>query len=229
STNFGLENSGTSNQGFNYTISSGTYRAFLNTVQNDSRFKVLDTPRIFTSNNVKAEINVSQKLPYITSQESGLAGGLISNYQFQDVGVVLTVTPRITSSGQVTMDVVQSADDLQGFTTFNAPIINHREATTTVSVADGQTIVLGGIIRNTVTDTENKIPFLGDIPLLGNLFRSKSKEDNQTELMVFLTPHIVRTNTDAQKLRKQETGDLSKESQNNLNKRVPPPDKSGGN
>ncbi len=222
SSNFGLQGSVPALEGLTYTISSGTYRAFLNALATDSRFKVLDTPRIFTSNNVKAEINVSQRFPYITSQQTGIAGGLISNYQFQDVGVVLTVTPRITSSGQVTMDVVQSADDLQGFTSFNAPIINHRQATTTVSVADGQTIVLGGIIRNTITTSQSKIPLLGDIPLLGNLFKSSSKENNQTELMVFLTPHIVHDNDDAQRLRKSETDKLSKESQDSLKKQIPP-------
>lgn len=223
STNFGLGNANPPLQGLTYTITSGAYKAFLNALQTDARFKVLDTPRIFTSNNVKAEINVSQRFPYITSQQTGVNGGLISNYQFQDVGVVLTVTPRITSSGQVTMDIVQSADDLQGFTSFNAPIINHRQATTTVSVADGETIVLGGIIRNTVTTNESKIPLLGDIPLIGNLFKSSSKETNQTELMVFLTPHIVRTAEEAQKLRKEQEERLSKESKDSLKKVIPPP------
>ena len=194
----------------------------MNALQTDTRFKVLDTPRIFTSNNVKAEINVSQKLPYITSQQTGTTGGIISNYQFQDVGVVLTVTPRITSNGQVTMDVIQSADDLAGFTTYNAPIINHRQASTTVSVKDGETVILGGIIRNTLTQTDNKIPILGDIPLLGNLFRSHSKTAGQTELMVFLTPHIVHLNKDAQKLREDQSKQLSPQSQESLKKLIPP-------
>lgn len=220
---FGLQNATPALEGLNYTITGGAYRAFLNALQTDTRFKVLDTPRIFTSNNVKAEINVSQKVPYITSQEAGALGNLISNYQFQDVGVVLTVTPRITSNGQVTMDVVQSADDLQGFTTFNAPIINHRQASTTVSVNDGETIVLGGIIRHTLTQTEKKVPFLGDIPLIGNLFKSSSKTDGQTELMVFLTPHVVRSASEAKKLKDSQTKDLSKPSQDSVKKNLPPP------
>jgi general secretion pathway protein D len=216
SQSFGIQGQTPAAQGFTYTLTGANYKAFLNALQTDTKYKVLSTPRIFTSNNVKAEINVSQKVPYITSQQATLTTQLISNYDFKDVGVVLTVTPRITENGQVTMDVVQSADDLQGYTTFNAPIINHREASTTVSIVDGQTVILGGIIRSTINNTENKIPLLGDLPLLGPLFRSTSKEHQQTELMVLLTPHIIKDNVAAQKLREMETKELSKESQDSL-------------
>ncbi len=220
-TDFGL-NPTPQNQGVNYTITAGQYKSFLNAMQTDAKFKVLDTPRIFTSNNVKAEINVSQKIPYITTQTTNSLGNVVSNYTFQDVGVVLTVTPRITANGNVTMDVVQSADDLQGFTSFNAPIINTRKASTTVSVADGATIVLGGIIRHTLTQTDKRIPFFGDLPILGNLFRSTDKTAGQTELMVFLTPHIVHTADAAARIRKVETERMSKSSQADLKKIIKP-------
>jgi general secretion pathway protein D len=221
-TDFGLQPAAGVGQGAAYTITGLHYKAFVNALQTDTRFKVLDTPRIFTSNNVKAEINVSQRQPYITSQETNTGGNLVSNYQFVDIGVVLRVTPRITSSGQVVMDVSQSADDLQGYTSFNAPIINHREATTTVSVKDGSTVVLGGIIRNTLSSTDKKVPLLGDIPLFGHLFRSSTKTTGQTELLVFLTPHIVRSNADAQKIREDVTKELTKSSQDSLKKQIPP-------
>lgn len=222
SIDFGLGSSTTPLQGLKYTIGNPDYKIFLNAVQSDSRFKVLDTPRIFTSNNVKSEIKVGQRLPYITNQTVNQLGNVISTYNFEDVAVTLNVTPRITSNGQVTMDVVQSADDLQGFTSYNAPIINNRRAQTTVSVPDGETIVLGGIIRQTSNDARTKVPILGDLPLLGYLFRSTERKKGQTELLVFLTPHVVRTNADAQKLRKEQTGDLSKPSQNDLSRLVPP-------
>lgn len=222
SSNFGLQGSANPLQGFRYTLTGNDYRAFLNALQTDSRFKVLSTPRIFTSNNVKAEINVSQQVPYITSQQTGNIGGLISNYDFKNVGVVLTVTPRITSAGEVSMEVTQSADDLQGFTSFNAPIINHRQASTTASVRDGDTIVLGGIIRTTTNLTQNKIPILGDLPLIGNLFRSTSRSQGQTELLVLLTPRIVRNAADAARLREEETKRLSKGSQDAIKGAIPP-------
>ena len=212
---FGL-NTTPAGEGVNYTISSGQYKSFINAIQTDTKFKVLDTPRIFTSNNVKAEINVSQKIPYITTQTTNSLGNVVSNYTFQDVGVVLTVTPRITSNGNVTMDVVQSADDLKGFTDFNAPIINHRQASTTVSVADGATIVLGGIIRHTLTQTDKKVPFFGDLPLIGNFFKASDKTLGQTELMVFLTPHVIHSAAEAERIRKEQAEQLSKQSQGDV-------------
>ena len=143
----------------------------------------------------------------------------------------MTVTPRITANGYVTMDVTQTANDLQGFTSFNAPIINQRQASTTVAVKDGETIILGGIIRTTVTATVNKIPLLGDIPILGNIFRSTSHEKQKTELLVFLTPRIVTSDADARKLRQQQQGELSKDAQKAVEDKIKKnnlPPKEGG-
>lgn len=202
-TDFGNQSSSATLQGFQYTITSGNFSAFVNALKSDQKFKVLSTPRIFTSNNVEAEINISQSIPYIVSSQQDSNGNFTYNYSFQDVGIVLTVTPHITKDGYVTMDVTQTANDLQGYTTFNAPIVNQRSAQTTVSIKDGETIVLGGIMRTTVSSTTSKVPLLGDLPLLGNLFRSSSREKQKTELLVFLTPRIVRTPEDARKLREE--------------------------
>jgi general secretion pathway protein D len=200
---------GASGSGFTYTIAGQDFSMFINALKTDQRFQILSAPRIFTSNNTEAQINISQQVPYVLSQQTDTNGNIIFNYAFQDVGIVLTVTPRISANGTVTMDVVQTANDLQGFTSFNAPIVNQREADTTVSVQDGETIVLGGIMRTTVNSTVNKIPILGDIPILGNLFKSTSKEKEKTELLVFLTPHIVKNAEDAAKLRNDTTDKLS--------------------
>lgn len=207
--NFGLEGANPPLQGFRYSLTSGDLTAFINLLRTDNKFQVLSTPRIFTSNNVQAEINISQRVPYVLSTREDPNGNLTFNYAFEDVGIILTVTPRITRDGTVTMDITQTANDLQGFTSFNAPIINQRSAQTTVSVKDGETIILGGIIRNTVTASVKKVPLLGDIPLLGELFRSTSKQDVKTELLVFLTPRIVRDPAEAAKLREDEEKRLS--------------------
>jgi general secretion pathway protein D len=155
-------------------------------------------------------------------------GNISYTYDFKDVGVVLTVTPRITSNGYVAMEVTQTANDFQGYTDFNAPIVNQREADTTVSAKDGETIVLGGIIRETVTATVNKVPLLGDIPLLGQLFKSSSKQKNKTELLVFLRPRIVRDSDDADLLRQKQIKDLSNDSKRVIEKSVPPAATGGG-
>jgi general secretion pathway protein D len=218
---FGLQNANPALQGFRYTLSGGNLDLFVNALKSDSRFQVLSTPRIFTSNNTQAQINISQSIPYVLSQREDQFGNITFNYAFQDVGIVLTVTPRITANGYVTMDVIQTANDLQGFTTFNAPIVNQRQANTTVSVRDGETIILGGIIRSSVSSTVRKIPLLGDIPLLGNLFRTTDKSQVKTELLVFLTPRIVRNEDEARRLREQQQQQLAPNTQRNIDRALP--------
>jgi len=241
-TNFGLQTATTPLQGLSYTITGGNVSAFINALQTDTKFQVLSTPRIFTSNNIQADINISQSIPYVVSSTPNALGQPTINYAFQDVGIVLTVIPHISSNGYVTMEVSQSANDLQGFTTFNAPIVNQRVADTEVSVKDGETVILGGMIRNTWNSTVNKVPLLGDIPILGNLFRSTSKSKQKTELLVFLCPHIVRDPAEAKKLKDEGMieldpnikQDINRELPNNLHLTTPPPPvtnvkKTGGN
>lgn len=220
-TGTGAQNFGTNQataQGFKYTLAGGQLTAFMNALKTDTKFNVLSTPKIFTSNNVQAQINISQRVPFIVSQREDANGNLTYNYDFEDVGIVLTVTPRITSGGYVTMEVSQTANDLQGFTSFNAPIVNQRQAETTIAVKDGETVVLGGIMRSTVSSTVKKVPLLGDIPVLGNLFRSTDKTNSKTELMVFLTPRVVRNPEEASKVTDDEKKKLSKPTQDQLNK-----------
>lgn len=223
--NFGLQNASPALQGFRYTIAGGNLGGFLNALQQDDKFEVLSTPRIFTSNNVEAEINISQSIPYVVSQREDANGNLTFNYSFVDVGIILTVTPRITAGGYVTLDVTQTANDLQGYTEFNAPIINQREAQTTVSVKDGETMVLGGIMRNTVTSSVRKVPLLGDIPILGQLFRSTSHEKQKTELLVMLTPRIVRSPDDAARIREKALKENGKTLPNTITTPDPAPKK----
>ena len=227
-TDFGLAGQTPAAEGFRYTISGGNLGGFLNALETDDRFRVLATPRIFTSNNVEAVINISQSIPFIVSQREDVSGNFIFNYSFQDVGIVLTVTPRITANGMVTLDVTQTADDLVGFTDFNAPIVNQRQASTTVSVMDGETIVLGGIMRTQVRTTVKKIPILGDIPILGELFKFTDRQDVKTELLVFLTPRIVRTWQQAEELRKDQVDQLSDRSKADYEKVRPPKTGGGG-
>lgn len=213
---FGLRPNNALPQGFRYTVNTRSINAFVNALKTDSKFNVLSTPRIFTSNNVEAQINISQRVPYVVSQRVDANGNLTFNYDFEDVGIVLTVTPRITAGGYVTMDVSQTANDLQGYTSFNAPIVNQRQADTTVAVKDGETVILGGIIRSTVSTTVKKIPIIGDIPLLGQLFRSTDRTNQKTELLVFLTPRVVRNPDEASQMTEEQKQRLSKQSQKQL-------------
>ncbi len=207
--NFGLQSAVPALTGLSYTLSGGDLSSFINFLTTQTKFEVLATPRIFTSNNSQAQINISQRIPYITSTLTNTNGTQTFNYAFQNVGTVLTVTPRITANNYVTMDIVQTADDLQGYTSFNAPIVNQRQANTTVSVKDGRTVLIGGIIQDQVTATTNKLPILGDIPILGNLFKSTNKSHQRTELLVLMTPHIVSSTSDAEKIKEDTLHQLA--------------------
>jgi general secretion pathway protein D len=220
SSSFGDAARTTQPQGMRYTLTGTQYGAFLQAVQTDANFEVLSKPRIFTSNNSTAEINISQSLPYVLSQQTNINGNLTFNYAFLDVGIILTVTPRITQNGYVTMDVTQTANDFVRYTEFNAPVVNQREAQTTVSVKDGETVVIGGIIKNSISTTTNKLPVLGDIPILGNLFKSNTQTKSKTELLVFLTPRIIRDNVEAGKLRDDTIKQMAPASQGRIKKEV---------
>jgi len=199
----------TQNSGFKYGISGTNLTALLQALATDQRFNILATPRIFTSNNQPGEINIGQQVPYVISVIENAVGNQTFNYGYLDVGIILDVVPRIAKSGLVTMDVQQTANELQGFTTFNAPIISQRSTTTQVSVQDGQTVIIGGIIRDQTNKTVNKVPILGDLPLIGRLFRSNEKVKSKTELMVFLTPRIVHNSGQAATLTEEQKKQLS--------------------
>jgi general secretion pathway protein D len=164
---------------------------------------------------VKSTINVGETF-YVPNGQSQFAGSTTVSYSPVSVGVELDVTPRVTSSDTVSMDVNQTDNDLQSIGSDGEPITDTRTATTTVTVQDGRTVVLGGIISKTRRLIANKVPIIGDIPIIGNLFKSTSNEVQQTELLVLLTPHIIRTTADADKMTKEQTSDLSKQSQQAL-------------
>ena len=161
-----------------------------------------------TKNNREAVINVGQEVPFLTSTQETATGGILTSFDFRDVGVILTVTPRINRSGTVSLDVNQQINTLIEFTLFDAPIISTREASTSVTVKDGQTMVIGGMIKDDKTETVHKIPILGDIPLLGKLFRRKDARIEKTELMVFITPHVVYTDEDANRVTEEQKSKL---------------------
>jgi general secretion pathway protein D len=127
-------------------------------------------------------------------------GNQINAITYQDVGIILRVTPYITSDGMVEMIVAPEISNLSdqtvavstGTNTVGAPVINRRSADTVVVTPDGQTVMIGGLIQDNKTESVSKIPLLGDIPLLGAAFRRKVKSDTKTELIIFMTPHIVK-------------------------------------
>lgn len=195
------------NPGLNYGVQaiSGNYNALIQALSTDNKVRILSTPKVFTSNNQEATIDVTTNIPYVTSSYTGgLNIGSSVNYDFLPVGITLDVTPRITQDGVVTIDVVSTASELLGFdtltasvsssgtpTTLQAPRTSERTTDTSITAHNGEIVALGGLMRDTKTVNANKVPLLGDIPILGSLFRSSTTTTSKTELMIFMIPHVV--------------------------------------
>ena len=201
-----------STQGFTYRILNDSERTnllgfILKTQENT---KVLSTPRILASNNQESSITVGQEIPIIESSVTDLVNNVTTvNFKYQDVGLGLKVTPRISQDGFVNLKVHAELKDLSAKTLFDASIINKREADATVMVPDGHTVVLGGLMRDNDSIIENKIPLLGDIPFLGNLFKKTEKTVLKTELLIFLTPQILKSIKDLQEITQESKDKLN--------------------
>jgi general secretion pathway protein D len=200
--------------GFRYTIIHGGFQAVVTAVQTDQRIHILSTPSIFTSNNQQAEIDVTQSVPYLKGTTVGFGGETSSSVDFLDVGLILNVTPRITADGMVAVDVYQEDSNLVEFRNVGnnavAPLTSQRVTDTSVTLRDGDTLVLGGLQQHSTIIDKNKIPVLGDLPLIGNLFRSTSRSRQHTELVVFLTPRVINNANEAKRLSDRELNRLKK-------------------
>ncbi len=176
--------------------------ALLRALQTDSDVNVLSTPNILTTDNQKAEIMVGQNVPFTVGQtQNATTGsqGIFNTIERKDVGIKLSITPQISSDDNVRLDINQEISDVVAASAMNSAglITNKRSATTTVVVKDRETMVIGGLIRDNVVSTESKVPLLGDIPVLGWLFKFKSTRVEKTNLMIFITPYIIKNEQDA--------------------------------
>jgi general secretion pathway protein D len=164
--------------------------AILRAVRTDSNVNVISTPQILTMDNKKAEISVGETVPFITSQNTTASEQDYTQYEYKDVATKLSITPHINQADalrlEIETEVVRLKDSGLTPTTFK------RTATTTVILRDQDTIVIGGIIGHDATESEWKIPLLGDIPLLGWLFKTHTTTDRRTNMFIFITPRIIR-------------------------------------
>jgi general secretion pathway protein D len=180
---------------------SGTmqFGVLLRALQGDAAANLLSTPSLVTMDNEEAEITVGQNLPFVTGQytSTGSGEGVTNPFQTierQDVGIKLKIKPQINEGNAIKMAIEQEASNLNlsASTSAQEKIINTRKITTTVLAEDGQIIVLGGLIEDKYTDSEEKVPLLGDLPLLGQLFRFTTTEKTKQNLMVFIHPVILK-------------------------------------
>jgi len=197
--------SGTTNEAENTTaalrfgwLNSGIdIDVLLRAEQEKIQAKLLANPRILVLDNETALIKIISEIPYQEISESS-QGGQVGSTEFREVGVELEVTPHVTRDEMIRLQLapkfsVQTQNVTVGTSgnQFSVPVVDRREAETTLLIRSGQTVVLGGLRKKDVSQQVNKIPLLGDIPILGNLFRFESEDTVNSELLVFITPHIV--------------------------------------
>ena len=173
--------------------------AVIQAYKTDQEVSILSTPQIMTLDNEDAEINVGSNVPYITQQQSSTTSTLVgyNTYEYKDVGVILSITPHINQENFIRLKISQQVTKVTSASTSTTPTTLKRTAKTTVVVKDNETIVIGGLVGDSTESDTYKVPLLGDIPILGWLFKTHSTSREKTNLYVFLTPHIVRTQQDA--------------------------------
>ncbi len=203
-----------------FTFQSDQFFAMLNALATENRVNVVSNPHVMTSENKKAIINVSTSVPIITGQQTSTVstpgatggttsttittGGVNQTVEYRDAGVILTVTPRIGERGTVALDVKQEVNSVgPAVAPTNSPSFLKREAETSVVLLNNQTLVLGGLIQERREKAERGIPFLSKIPVLGYLFGFKSSTSEKSELILLITPRVVGTPVDAQRITDQ--------------------------
>lgn len=196
-----------------YQLMGRDVTATIHALSNVGKTEILSRPSILTRSNQQATILVGQNVPLFNGTTQN-ANTTSTNVSYQDVGIILRVTPFITQEGMVEMIVSPEISAISA-TTVNIPgfgagtVIDKRQADTVVVTPSDQTIVIGGLISSQKNDTTDKVPILGDIPLLGAAFRRKTTGDTKTELLIFLTPHVVMDPKDLNTVTQGEQGKLN--------------------
>jgi general secretion pathway protein D len=203
-------------------ITFPTIAAFVRAVKTDSDFNVISTPQILTLDNEEASIEVGQNIPFVTQvvESSQTTDRPIQNFQYKDVGVTLKVTPQINEDGFIRLKVEESVKAVISQTALQgsvlAPTTTYRTAKTSITVKDGETAVIGGLIEARLDRGKTGTPCLSDIPGFGWLFKTTNDRDDKTNLMVFMTPRVARGVEDAKKIYDQKKLYMENEAQKAL-------------
>ena len=202
------------------SASSESVSMLLRALKEDRRIDVLSRPQIMTLDNQPASIQVGERVPTVTGTETNDSGGLTNSVDFQDVGLIVGVTPRISPDGLVVMEIDAEKSEVgpeaEGIpisvsegVTIRSPRIKTITATTTVSALDGQTVVLGGLITTNKLEVDRRVPWLSKIPVLGHLFRYQGFDCERSELLIVMTPRIVNSEEDAELIKQAEAARMS--------------------
>jgi len=191
--------------GFNYLMSGSNFNVVLNALQGITTVHVLSSPNITVLDNRTAKLQIGDQVPIVRqSGQSALAAGapILNQIELKDTGVILSVTPRVNKNGLVVLDINQEVSDVVPTTTstINSPTIRQRRVATSVAVNDGHTLALGGLVQEKSQLSNESLPILGDLPLIGTAFRNRSDIRVRTELIVFIRPKVIRGTAEADKI-----------------------------
>jgi general secretion pathway protein D len=211
--------SGVASGGSVTVLNTVNVRAFLNLLMSLTDTNILSTPQVLAADNQKAKIVVGENRPFPTGQAQGITGGTLVTIERKDVGVTLELTPQVLEDDLIRLELKQEITAIAenvaqtiGSGTASIPVgptTTKRSMETTTIARDNQTIVVGGLVRDNITLSERKVPFLGDIPWLGWLFRFQSKQTEKLNLLVFLTPHLIRDENDIAELSQRKAKELT--------------------
>lgn len=199
--------------GLSFSLMKNDIGFTLKALERTGKLDVLSRPYILAHENQEANITVGQRVPFITRSRTTDAGQVINDIQYESIGIILTVTPHINPDGLVVMDVESEISSISDSTVeisedLSATVFNTRSARGRVAVQDGQTIVIGGLMQDRYELRVSKVPILGDIPLLGELFKSTRKDKEKTELLIFMTPHVAMNQKRLKNISDQEQAGL---------------------
>ena len=189
-------------------ITVNNISAIVNAVKTDDDFRILSTPQVLTTDNEEARITVGENRPYQTRSTTDVSGGTFESFEYRDVGKILKITPHVTEGRlvrmQINLEVTAIDASATALTSATQPVTLKRTVDTTVIVSDSQTIVIGGLIDDTTTLTETKVPVLGDIPILGWMFKDQAETNQKTNLYIFLTPRVIKNPAEADSVLKEK-------------------------
>jgi general secretion pathway protein D len=191
--------------GFSLSVIGNSAQGVLNTLQSKTNVRVLSAPKLMVLNNQTAILQVGDQVPIVIQQSQSVAAPgapIVNTVELRDTGVILKVVPRVNDSGTITLDISQEVSDVAETTTsgINSPTIQQRRISSTVATRSGQMVALGGLIRDKQTKGKSGIPLLSQIPVVGGLFGNQTDIGTRTELIILLTPTVIRSPTDVRAL-----------------------------
>jgi len=206
----------TDSKGNDHTVTSyegkGLIFAYVNLLKKFDAINVLSMPRVLCTDSVPASLQVGQVIPQLKSKTSDTSNpsAVQNSYEYKDTGLILKVTPRVRSNNLVVLEIEQIVEDVLTSMASERPVTTKREIKTSITVEDGQTVILGGLMKEAEKSLRQRVPGLSYIPLIGNLFQRTVKQKEKVDLMVFLTPYIVEEPGELSSITREvaESGDL---------------------